>query len=196
MVKRSGFVRNARERIKLSRLMEKYRKEVIPAMRKKFGYKNVMAVPKIEKVVVNVGVGRMAAEPKFKERFELDLAMITGQKPAHRPARKSISGFKVREGMVVGYQVTLRRKRMYDFLDRLISIALPRTRDFRGIEVKKFDQKGNLNIGIQEHIIFPEVTYETSKDIFPFQITVATSAKTREEGIELLRLVGFPLKNA
>lgn len=180
----------------MPRLLDKYRKEVIPAMQAKFGYKNIMAVPKVEKVVINVGAGRVGSEPKFKERIEKDIALISGQKPAQRTARKSISGFKVRQGDTSGFISTLRGKRMYDFLDRFISIALPRSRDFRGIETKSFDQKGSLNIGIREQIIFPEVIYESSKDIFPFQVTVTTTARTKEEGVELLKLIGFPIKNA
>ena len=178
----------------MSRLLQKYRKEVIPAMQVKFGYKNVMMVPKIEKVVVNIGAGRMAGEPKFKDRIEKDIGLITGQKPAARIAKKSISGFKVRQGMTVGFVSTLRGRRMYDFVDRFVSIALPRSRDFRGIEEKSFDQKGSLNLGIREQIIFPEVVYESSKDIFPFQITITTTAKTKEEGKELLKLMGFPIR--
>ncbi|MEK7659474.1 MAG: 50S ribosomal protein L5 [Patescibacteria group bacterium] len=179
----------------MPRLQDKYRKEVIPSMMAKFGYKNIMAIPKIEKVVINVGSGRIDSEPKFKERIQKDIAAICGQKPASRSAKKSISGFKIREGMTVGLISTLRGKRMYDFLDRLISVALPRSRDFRGIDSKSFDQKGSLNMGIREQIIFPEVNYESSKDIFPFQITVVTTAGTKEEGMELLKLMGFPLRN-
>ncbi|MBI4117171.1 MAG: 50S ribosomal protein L5 [Parcubacteria group bacterium] len=179
----------------MTRLLEKYRKQIIPLMIEKFGYKNAMAVPKIEKVVINVGSGRMDSEPKFKERIQKDIAAISGQKPASRSAKKSISGFKVRQGMAVGFVSTLRGKRMYDFLDRLISVALPRSRDFRGIDLKSFDQKGSLNMGIREQIIFPEVNYETSKDIFPFQITVVTTAGTKKEGVELLKLMEFPLRD-
>ena len=153
-----------------------------------------MAVPKIEKTVVNVGAGRAGSEAKFKERIEKDIALITGQKPSPRTARKSISGFKIRQGNTVGFVSTLRGRRMYDFLDRLVSVALPRSRDFRGIEARSFDQKGSLNIGIREQIIFPEVVYESSKDIFPFQVTVTTTAKTKEEGSELMKLMGFPIK--
>lgn len=182
------------EKINAPRLSDKYRKEVIPSMMAKFGYKNLMAVPKIEKAVINVGAGRVGAEPKFKDRIEKDIALITGQKPGYRLARKSISGFKVRQGMTIGFVSTLRGKKMYDFLDRFISVALPRSRDFRGIEIKSFDQEGSLNIGIREQIIFPEVVYESSKDIFPFQVTVTTTAKTKEEGVELLKLMGFPIK--
>ena len=179
----------------MPRLQEKYKKQVIPSMMAEFGYKNVMVVPKIEKVVISVGSGRIDSEPKFKERIQKDIAAICGQKPASRTAKKSISGFKVRQGMVVGFISTLRGKRMYDFLDRLISAALPRSRDFRGIDAKSFDQKGSLNMGIREQIIFPEVDYESSKDIFPFQITVVTTAETKKEGMELLKLMGFPIKS-
>jgi len=181
---------------KQPRLLEKYRKEILPAMREKFGYKNVMAVPRIEKVVVNVGYGRraVAKETKAIEKIEQDIAKIAGQRAATRKAKKSISGFKTRQGLPVGTMVTLRGRRMYDFIDRLISIALPRSRDFRGLDAKSVDQHGNLNIGIKEHIIFPEVIYESVKDVFGLEVTVVTAAKTHEEGVELLRLMGFPIK--
>src|SRR3989338_9420082 len=178
----------------MTRLLEKYRKQIIPSMMEKFGYKNIMMVPKMEKAVINIGAGKIISEPKFKERVEKDIALITGQKPASRLAKKSISGFKVRQGMTVGFVSTLRGKRMYDFVDRFISVALPRSRDFRGFEEKSFEQKGSLNLGIREQIIFPEVVYESSKDIFPFQVTVTTTAKTKEEGKELLKLMGFPIR--
>ncbi len=172
---------------------EKYKKETIPALRVRFGYKNVMAVPAIEKVVVNCGVGKIRDE-KQREEIEKYLALITGQKAASRPAKKAIAAFKTRKGLVIGYQVTLRGKRMYDFLSRLVNIALPRTRDFRGIEKKSFDGKGNLTIGIKEHIVFPEMIGEDYRFLFGFEVTVVTTAKRREEGIELLRMVGFPIK--
>ena len=180
---------------------EKYDKEVIPVIMKKFGYRNVNQVPKIEKVVVNVGFGKEVVSKsgdelrKFIAGISSDLAAITGQKPSMRQARKSISGFKLREGTVIGAKVTIRGKRMYDFLDRLIHIALPRSRDFRGLDSKCLDKEGNMSIGIKEHIIFPEVSAEKLKNIFGFQITVKTSAKTKEEGAELLKLLGFPIKN-
>ncbi|MBI2062755.1 MAG: 50S ribosomal protein L5 [Candidatus Yanofskybacteria bacterium] len=178
------------------RLLIKYRKEVIPAMRAKFGYKNVMEIPKIEKVTVGVGFGRkaVAKETKAIEKIDQDLVKITGQKPAVRKAKKSIAGFKVRQGLYVGAMVTLRGKRMYDFIDRLISIALPRSRDFHGLDQSKFDLHGNLNLGIKEQTIFPEVSYESLKDIFSLQVTVVTTAKNKEEGVELLHLIGFPIK--
>lgn len=178
----------------IPRLLTKYRKEIVPAMQEKFGYKTVMAVPKIVKVIVSVGLSRVIKEPKLTERIEKDLAKITGQKAAVRKAKKSIAGFKVREGMDVGMMVTLRGRRMYDFIDRLIAVALPRSRDFRGLNSKSFDQNGNLSIGIREHNIFPEVTYESLKDIFSLQVTITTNANKKEEGIELLKLMGFPIK--
>jgi large subunit ribosomal protein L5 len=154
-----------------------------------------MAVPRIEKVIIGVGIGRVVKEPKLLERIEKDLAKISGQKPALKKAKKSIAGFKIREGMDVGIMVTLRGSRMYDFIDRLIAVALPRSRDFRGLDPKSFDQRGNLNIGIKEQNIFPEVSYESLKDIFSLQVTVTTNSKKREEGVELLKLFGFPIKS-
>lgn len=182
------------------RLKEKYKKEVIPEMMKKFGYKNVMAVPKIEKVVINIGFGKLISTKTSGEQKKIytiildDLALICAQKPILTKAKKSIAGFKTREGMFIGAKVTLRGKKMHDFLDRVIHIAIPRSRDFRGIELKSFDKKGNLTIPIKEHIIFPEVSPEKAKAIFGFEMTVVTTTKTREEGIELLKLLGFPIK--
>lgn len=182
-------------------LKEKYTKEVIPAMMKKFGYKNVMVVPKIEKVVVNTGFGKMIinkTSDEQKKTYKLifdDLASICAQKPILTKAKKSISGFKLREGMSIGAKVTLRGRKMNDFLERVIHIALPRFRDFRGIDLKSFDKEGNLTIAIKEHIVFPEVSSEKAKNIFGFEITVVTTAKNREESIELLRLLGFPIKH-
>lgn len=174
-------------------LQDKYQKEVVPAMQAKFGYKNVMAIPKIEKVVVNCGVGRLREE-KQREEVEKYLALITGQKIAPRPAKKAIAAFKTRKGLVIGYQVTLRGKRMYDFLSRLINVALPRMRDFQGIGEKSFDSRGNLTVGVKEHIVFPEMIGEDYRFLFGLEATVVTTAKRREEGIELLRLTGFPIK--
>lgn len=179
----------------MTRLQEKYRKIVIPALQKSFVIENVMAVPKIEKVVVNTGVGRIVKEDKTIERIVKDLTKIIGQKPVYRKAKKSISGFKLRQGVNVGISATLRGKRMYDFLDRLISIALPRSKDFRGIDAKNFDKMGNLNFGIKESSIFPEISYENVKDIFGLEVTVVTTAKNREKGIELLKQLGFPIKS-
>lgn len=177
----------------MTTLLEKYKKEAVPAMREKFGYKNIMAAPKIIKAVVNVGVGRLREE-KERQEVEKFLALITGQKPAPRPAKQAIAAFKTRKGLIVGYQVTLRGERMYDFLSRLVNIALPRTRDFQGIERKSFDGKGNLTIGVKEHIVFPEMIGEDYRFLFGLEITIVTSAKTKEEGMELLRLMGFPIK--
>ncbi|MEX2090800.1 MAG: 50S ribosomal protein L5 [Candidatus Paceibacterota bacterium] len=178
----------------MTKLLKKYRKEVIPAMQKEFNIENTMAVPRIEKILINTGTGRVAKEDKVTERIAKDVVAISGQKPVFRKAKKSISGFKLREGMNVGISVTLRGKRMYDFMDRLISIALPRSKDFRGIDAKNFDRMGNLNIGIKESSIFPELNYENLKDIFGLEITVVNNAKNKEQGIKLLKLMGFPIK--
>ncbi len=181
-------------------LKEKYNKEAVSAMMKSFGYKNKMAVPRIEKTVVNIGFGKEIINKSSDEQKKLidnlsnDIALICGQKPSLTKAKKSISGFKLREGMPIGLRATLRGSKMYDFLNRLVNIALPRSRDFNGIALKSFDQNGNLNIGIKEHIIFPEVSSEKLKSIFGFEITVKTTAKTKEEGVELLKLMGFPVK--
>lgn len=184
----------------MMRLKEKYIKEVIHQMIEKFGYKNRMAVPKIEKVVVNTGFGRLIAgktseeQKKIQDAILEDLALLSGQRPILTRAKKSISGFKIKEGMAIGAQITLRGKKMNDFLERLIHIVLPRSRDFRGIESKSLDKKGNLTIGIKEHIAFPEILPEKAKTIFGLEITVVTTAKSREEGIELLKSLGFPIK--
>lgn len=174
-------------------LQEKYIRDAIPALRAKFGYKNIMAVPKIEKAVVNIGIGR-AREEKERSEIEKYMTMITGQKPSPRPARTAIAAFKTRKGLIIGYQTTLRGKRMYDFLSRLVAIALPRTRDFRGLDEKSFDERGNMTIGIREHIVFPEMIGEDYKMLFGMEVTVVTTAKKREEGIALLKLMGFPIK--
>lgn len=181
-------------------LREKYKKEIIPKMKEKFGYKSPLAVSKIEKVVVNIGFGRQIAGKTSEERRKIydpilrDLALITGQKPILKRAKKSISGFKLRKGVPVGATCTLRKKKMYDFLERLIHIGLPRSRDFKGIAPKSVDEKGNLTIGIKEHIVFPEIFLEKAKQIFGFEITIVTTARTREEGLELLKLIGFPIR--
>lgn len=183
------------------KLKEKYNKEVVPQMMEKFGYKSIMAVPRIKKVTVNTGFGRLVAGKTSEEQKKIytgileDLTLICGQRPVLTEAKKSISGFKTRKGMPIGAMVTLRGRRMYDFLERVINIALPRSRDFRGIELKSFDKKGNLTAPIKEHIVFPEVLPEKIKTIFGFEITVVTTSKNREEGIELLKLMGFPIKS-
>jgi large subunit ribosomal protein L5 len=183
-------------------LQLKYQKDVIPKMKEKFGYPNSMAVPKIDKVSINIGFGRqVASEASSEERKKIqnfilqDLSLIVGQKLVLTKAKKSIAAFKIREGLPIGAMCTLRRKKMYDFLERLIAIGLPRSRDFKGIEEKSIDRTGNLTVGIKEHIVFPEVSPERAKQIFGFEVVVATTARKREEGIELLKLMGFPIKN-
>lgn len=182
------------------RLKEKYKKEIIPAMIKKFGYKSPMAVPRIDKIVINTGLGKIiigktsTEQGKIYKSVEGDLALICGQKPILSRAKKSISTFKLREGMLIGAKVTLRKGKMYDFLERMINLALPRSRDFRGIEEKSFDKKGNLTVALKEHTVFPEISPEKSKIEFGFEATFVVNAKTREEGIELFKLMGFPIK--
>jgi len=184
------------------RLMEKYKKEVTPKMMEKFGYKSPMAVPRIEKIVVNSGFGRQISGKTSSEREKViknivdTLALITGQKPTLRKARKSISSFKLRKGQPVGAKVTLRKKKMYDFLEKLILLVLPRMRDFKGIPLKSVDKEGNLTLGFKEYSPFPEVTLEKEKGVFGLEVTVVTTAKTQDEGIELLRLLGLPIKES
>ena len=184
--------------MKVIALQQKYQKEVIPKMKEKFSYKNNLAVPKLEKIIVNAGVGRLSQQQNFEEKIlpELmkELALITGQKPKTTAAKKSISGFKIRQGQIVGLKTTLRRKRMYDFLERLIYIYLPRVRDFKGIDIKNIDAKGNLTIGIKEQTIMPEINPETSKVDFGLEVTIVSNAGKREEVIELYRQLGIPLK--
>ena len=174
-------------------LQEKYRKEVLPALRKEFALKNVMAIPRIEKAVVHIGVGKIRDE-KDQAEIRKFLGLITGQKPAPRSAKKAIAAFKTRKGQVIGYQVTLRGRRMYDFLSRLVNIGLPRTRDFRGLKQSAFDDRGNLTIGVREHIVFPEMIGEDYRMLFGMEVTVVTTAKRREHGVALLKLIGFPLE--
>ena len=179
----------------MSRLQKKYKENIIPVMKKKIGYRNDLAVPKIEKVSINVGTGKALSDAKIFEEIVNDLSLITGQKPVKQKAKKSISSFKIREGMIVGVMVTLRGQRMYEFIDRLVSIVLPRVRDFRGLEKKSFDGKGNFNIGVKEHIVFPEINQENVRNIFGLEVSITTTAKTDEEGEELLRLFGFPIQS-
>ena len=178
----------------MTRLKDKYQKEVVPALTKAFGYKNVMAVPKISKVVVNMGLGEATANAKIIETGADELARITGQKPVTRRSKKSIAQFKVRKGQPVGTMVTLRGERMWEFLDRLMSIALPRVRDFKGVSPKGFDGRGNFSLGIKEHIIFPEINYEKIDKIKGMNISIVTSARTDEEGRALLRQLGMPFR--
>jgi large subunit ribosomal protein L5 len=184
----------------MSYLLKKYKEEAIPKMMEGFGYKSPMAVPKIEKIVVNTGFGKAIAgksndeQKKFQSAVLEDLSLICGQKATLRAAKKSIASFKIRQGQIIGAAVTLRKKKMYDFLERLIQITFPRSRDFQGIDQKGFDKSGNLSIGIKEHIVFSEVSPEKAKNIFGLEIIIATSAKNKEEGVALLKLIGFPVK--
>ena len=179
----------------MARLKEKYKNEVVPALMKKFGYDNVMQVPKLEKIVVNLGVGDALQNVKLLDSAMSDLAIITGQKPAIRRAKKAISNFKLRAGMPIGGMVTLRKNRMYEFFDRLVNISIPRIRDFRGTSPTSFDGRGNYNLGVQEQIIFPEIDYDKVEKIRGMNITVCTTAKTDEEGFELLKAMGMPFKS-
>lgn len=178
----------------LPRIKERYQKETVPALMKKFGYKNVMQVPKLEKIVVNVGVGEAIQNVKLLDAVSADLASITGQKPMVRRARSSISNFKLKEGMPIGCMVTLRKARMWEFFDRLVNVAIPRIRDFRGTNPNSFDGRGNYNLGIGEQIIFPEIEYDKVEKIMGMNITIVTSAKSDEEGSELLRSLGMPFR--
>lgn len=174
------------------RLKEKYLSEVAKAMMQKFGYKNVMQIPKIEKVIVNMGVGEAVGNPKSLDAAVADLTIIVGQKPIITRAKKSIAAFKIREGMPIGTKVTLRGERMYEFLDKLLNIALPRVRDFRGVNPKSFDGRGNYTLGIKEQLIFPEIEYDKIDKVRGMDITIVTTANTDEEARELLKLMGMP----
>ncbi len=176
------------------RLLENYKNEIVAKMMEKFSYNNVMQVPKLEKIVVNTGVGEAANDSKLIDFAVKDLEAITGQKAQIRSAKKSISNFKLREGMKIGAKVTLRGKKMYEFLDRLISVALPRVRDFRGIPDKSFDGRGNYTLGIKEQIIFPEIDVDKINRIIGMDVTIVTSAKTDNEAYELLLAFGLPFK--
>jgi len=173
-------------------LYEKYKKEVVPALQKELGFKNAMQAPKIKKVILNAGIGRFVKEPRYIDNVENTLAKITGQKPMRTKAKKSISNFKIREGMEIGVAVTLRGARMYQFLDKLVSITLPRVRDFRGLSEKSFDKNGNYTIGFKENLAFPEIKAEELEKIHGLQITINTNAKNKAEGKALLTRMGFP----
>ena len=175
-------------------ITETYTKQAVPVLKEKFGYTNTMAIPKIEKVVLNVGLGKSLKDSAFLETAEKTLERITGQKPVPTKARKSISNFKIREGMVIGMKVTLRGKRMQDFLQKLVTITLPRVRDFRGLSRKSVDREGNLNIGIKEHIAFPEIKTDEIERLHGLEIAVVTTAHTKEEGLALFEALGFPLQ--
>lgn len=178
----------------MARLKSYYQKEVVPALIRKFGYKNPMEVPKLEKVVVNMGLGEAIQNAKVLDTAAAELASITGQKPVITKAKKSISTFKLRQGMSIGCKVTLRRERMYEFFDRLVNINLPRVRDFRGISPRSFDGRGNFALGLKEQIIFPEIDYDKIDKIRGMNIVIVTTAKTDEEARELLKLMGMPFR--
>lgn len=174
------------------RLRKKYDEQIAKAMTEKFGYKNVMEVPKIEKITLNMGVGEGSQDKKKVQTAAAEMELIAGQKPVITRAKKSIAQFKLREGMPIGCKVTLRRERMYEFLDRLITVAMPRIRDFRGLNAKSFDGRGNYAMGLKEQIIFPEISYDQIEKVRGMDIIITTTAKTDEEARELLRLFGFP----
>ena len=177
-----------------ARLKDKYVKEVVPALTKEFGYKNVMAVPKIAKVVVNMGLGEATANAKIIDTGADELARITGQKPVTRRAKKSIAAFKVRKGMPIGTMVTLRGERMWEFLDRLISVALPRVRDFRGVSPRGFDGRGNFTLGLKDQLLFPEIDYMKVDKARGMNVSVVTTAKTDQEARKLLQFIGMPFR--
>jgi len=180
----------------MSRLRERYEKEVTAALKKEFGYANVMAIPKITKVVVNMGLGEATQNAKISETGADEIARITGQKPVVTRAKKSIAQFKLRKGMPIGAMVTLRGERMWDFLDRLMSVALPRVRDFRGVSPRGFDGRGNFTLGLKDQLLFPEIDYMKVDKARGMNISVVTSAKTDEESRKLLQLLGMPFRNA
>ena len=181
-----------REEKVASRMAEHYRKEVVPAMMKRFNYSSIMQVPRLEKISVNSGVGIATQDAKLVESTVRDIESITGQKVVVTRSKKSISNFKLREGMPIGCRVTLRRTRMYEFLDRFVSVAVPRIRDFRGLSDKSFDGRGNYTIGIKEHTVFPEIDIDKIARVFGMDVTIVTTARTDEEAYELLKGLGFP----
>ena len=176
------------------RLKERYRSEIAPALRKEFGYTNVMRIPRVEKVVINIGMGEAIADVKRIDNAVRDLTDITGQKPVVTRAKRSVASFKLREGMPIGVMVTLRDVRMWDFLDKLVNVALPRLRDFQGISPDAFDGRGNYTLGIREQLVFPEVDYDKIDKVRGMEITIVTTARTDEEGRRLLRLLGMPFR--
>jgi large subunit ribosomal protein L5 len=180
----------------MARLKDRYQEEIAPALKEQFGIQNPMRIPKLEKIVVNMGVGEAVQNSRALDGAMEDLARITGQKPQLRRARRSIAGFKIREGMPVGARVTLRGERMWEFLDRLITIALPRVRDFRGISSRSFDGRGNFALGLREQTIFPEVSYDSLDATRGLDVAVVTTAETDEEARELLRMLGMPFRTS
>jgi len=191
----------SRSSIAMEHIKETFEKKIAPQLQKRFGYKSPMAIPRLEKVVLNSSYGKMGSgksldeQRKIGEAIAEDMALIAGQKPTLTKARKSIATFKLREGAPVGVRVTLRGEKMRDFLERLVRVVLPRSRDFRGLSLSSVDKTGNLNVGIREHLFFPEVSPEKSKVAFSMEVAVTTTAKTREEGLELFKLLGFPFSN-
>lgn len=175
-------------------LQEKYKSEIIPALREKFAYKNIMQVPKVTQVVLNVGTGRHTKDAAYLDNVIESLTRIAGQKPVKTKARKSISAFKLREGQVIGAKVTLRGKRMYDFLEKLVNVSFPRIRDFRGISVNHVDRQGNMTVGFKEHINFPEIKADDIDNVHGLEICLTTTATDKASGLELFRLLGFPFK--
>ena len=179
----------------MERLQEQYYKKIVPALQQKFGFKSIMQVPKVDKIVINVGIGKLIKDSKILEAIVSDLAKITGQAPVKTKARKSISGFKVRQNQVVGLMCTLRGFRMYSFLDKLINVVLPRVRDFQGLSVKSFDGSGNYHLGLREHLVFPEISAAALEHIFGMEISIVTNARKDAIALELLKMMGFPFKS-
>ena len=179
----------------ISRLHEKYRKETMPALTKRFGYKNAMAVPRVSKVTVNIGLGEASQNVKLLDTAALELGQIAGQKPVITRAKKSIANFKIRRGMPIGCMVTLRGERMYEFLDRLSTVVLPRVRDFKGLPPNSFDGRGNYTLGLKDQLVFPEIDYTRVDKIKGMNVTITTSARSDEEGRELLKLLGMPIRS-
>jgi large subunit ribosomal protein L5 len=179
----------------MTRLKEIYLRDVVPELKKKFGYQNIMEVPRLDKITLNMGLGEAVQNVKILDSATEEMSLVAGQKAVITKARRSIATFKLREGMPIGVMVTLRRDRMYEFLDKLVNIALPRVRDFRGISGKAFDGRGNYAVGIREQIIFPEINFDKIDKIKGLNIAIVTTAKTDEEGKELLRLLGMPFRN-
>jgi len=178
----------------MSRMHEKYRKETVPALMKRFGWKNMMAVPKIQKITLNIGLGEASQNAKLLDTAAVELGQITGQKPVITKAKKSIANFKIRKGMPIGCAVTLRGEKMYEFLDRLCNVVLPRVRDFRGLPSNAFDGRGNYTLGLKDQLVFPEIDYTRVDKIKGMNVTLTTTAKNDEEGRELLKALGFPLR--
>jgi large subunit ribosomal protein L5 len=176
-------------------MKEKYQTEVVPALMERFGYKNIMEVPRFEKIVLNIGVGEATQDPKALEAAVRDLETISGQKPVISHAKKSVAAFKLRAGMAIGCKVTLRGDRMFEFFDRLVSIALPRIRDFRGLSPASFDGRGNYSLGLREQLVFPEIDYDKIDKVRGLMVTIGTTAETDEEAYELLKLMGMPFRS-